>query len=118
MGFLINYFSLPALTLTELYRSRWQVERFFRWIKQHLRITAFFGTSENAVKPQVRIAVFMYVRVAAIPRKRLHSNASLCTILQILSVTLCEKIPLSQLLASCERTIDATLSSNRSGLFE
>ena len=96
--FLTNNFVLPAFTITELYRCRWQVELFFKWIKQHLRIKAFFGTSENAVKSQIWIAVSAYVLVAIV-KKRLHLSASLYEILQILSLTMFEKIPLDQLLA-------------------
>ena len=96
--FLTNNFLLPAFTITELYRCRWQVELFFKWIKQHLRIKAFFGTSENAVKSQIWIAVSAYVLVAIV-KKRLHLSASLYEILQILSLTMFEKIPLDQLLA-------------------
>ncbi len=95
--FLTNNFSLPALTIAQLYRCRWQVELFFKWIKQHLRIKSFFGTNENAVKTQVWIAVSVYVLVAIL-RKRLGITASLYTILQILSVTIFEKTPLDQLL--------------------
>ena len=95
--FLTNNFSLPALTIADLYRSRWQVELFFKWIKQHLRIKAFYGTTENAVKSQIWIAVSIYVLVAII-KKRLKIDASLYTILQILSVTIFEKISLSQAL--------------------
>src|SRR2546426_11133531 len=84
--FLTNNFLLPALTIAQLYRCRWQVELFFRWIKQHLRIKAFFGTSENAVKSQIWIAVSVYVLVAII-KKRLNLEASLFQLLQILSVT-------------------------------
>src|SRR6202158_843589 len=96
--FLTNNFVLPAFTITELYRCRWQVELFFKWIKQHLRIKAFYGISENAVKSQIWIAVSAYVLVAII-KKRLHLSASLYEILQILSLTMFEKIPLHQLLA-------------------
>jgi len=96
--FLTNNFALPALTITELYRCRWQVELFFKWIKQHLRIKAFFGTSENAVKSQIWIAVSVYVLVAIV-KKRLQLSASLYEMLQILSLTMFEKIPLDQLLA-------------------
>jgi hypothetical protein len=96
--FLTNNFVLPAFTITELYRCRWQVELFFKWIKQHLRIKAFFGTSENAVRSQIWIAVSAYVLVAIV-KKRLHLSASLYEILQILSLTMFEKIPLDQLLA-------------------
>lgn len=94
--FLTNNFSLPAKTIAELYRCRWQVELFFKWIKQHLRIKSFFGTSENAVKTQIWIAVAVYVQVAII-KKRLNLDCSLYTILQILSVTIFENIPLNQL---------------------
>ena len=95
--FLTNNFAWAPLTVTELYRCRWQVELFFKWIKQHLRIKAFFGTSENAVKSQIWIAVSVYVLVAIV-KKRLHLTASLYEILQILSLTLYEKTPLAQLL--------------------
>lgn len=100
--FLTNHLALPALTITELYRCRWQVELFFKWIKQHLRIKAFFGTSENAVKTQIWIAVSVYVLVAIV-KKRLHLTASLYEILQILSLTLYEKTPLNLLLT---RTVE------------
>jgi len=96
--FLTNNFVLPAFTIAELYRCRWQVELFFKWIKQHLRIKVFFGTSENAVKSQIWIAVSAYVLVAIV-KKRLNLSASLYEILQILSLTMFEKIPLDQLLA-------------------
>ena len=95
--FLTNNFALPALTIGALYKSRWHVELFFRWVKQHLRIKRFFGTSENAVKSQVWIAVAVYVLVAII-RKRLNLEFSLHSMLQILSVTPFEKVPLFQLL--------------------
>ena len=94
--FLTNNFAQPALTIAKLYKCRWQVELFFKWIKQHLRIKAFFGTSENAVKSQIRIAVSVYVLVAIV-RKRLALSASLYEILQILSLTLFEKTPVNQL---------------------
>jgi len=97
--FLTNNFVLPALTIAKLYKCRWQIELFFKWIKQHLRIKAFYGTSENAVKTQIWIAVSTYVLVAII-RKRLHLEQNLYTILQILSVTLFEKVPLNQLFAN------------------
>ena len=96
--FLTNHFSLPAITVADLYRCRWQVELFFKWIKQHLRIKAFYGTSENAVKTQVWIAISVYVLVAIL-KKRLGIEHSLYTILQILSLTLFEKIELLQLFA-------------------
>ena len=94
--FLTNNFTLPPLVITELYRSRWQVELFFKWIKQNLRIKAFYGTTENAVKTQIWIAVSVYVLVAII-KKRLDLDMSLYTILQVLSVTLFEKIPINQM---------------------
>ena len=93
--FLTNNFTLPALTIAKLYRCRWQVELFFKWIKQHLRIKAFYGTTENAVKTQIWIAISVYVLVAII-KKRLNLHHSLYTILQILSVMLLEKSPLLQ----------------------
>jgi hypothetical protein len=93
--FLTNNFFLPALTIAELFRCRWHVELFFKWIKQHLRIKAFYGTSVNAVKTQIWIAVSVYVLVAIV-KKHLHLEQSLYTILQILSVTLFEKIPIFQ----------------------
>ena len=95
--FLTNHFKLPAFTITELYRCRWQVELFFKWIKQHLRIKAFYGTSENAVKTQIWIAISVYVLVAIL-KKRMSVELSLYTILQLLSLTLFEKMPLLQLL--------------------
>ncbi|MCP4375567.1 MAG: IS4 family transposase [bacterium] len=115
--FLSNNFTLPALTITELYRCRWQVELFFKWIKQHLRIKAFFGTSENAVKTQIWIAVSVYVLVAIV-KKRLHITASLYEMLQILSLTLFEKIPLDQLLAKSVADEVPFLFDNQLNLFE
>jgi hypothetical protein len=97
--FLTNNFGLPALTIAELYRRRWQVELFFKWIKQHLRIKAFFGTSENAVKTQIWIAVATYVLIAII-KKRAALPHSLYQILQILSLTMFERTPLNQLLTT------------------
>jgi hypothetical protein len=96
--FLTNNFALPALTVTELYRCRWQVELFFKWIKQHLRIKQFYGTSENAVKTQIWIAVSVYVLVAIV-KKRLNITASLYEMLQILSLTMFEQTPLNLLLS-------------------
>ena len=115
--FLTNNFALPALTITELYRCRWQVELFFKWIKQHLRIKAFFGTSENAVKSQLWIAVSVYVLVAII-KKRLKLAASLHEILQILSLTMFERIPLDQLLAQIVTDDIDHASANQLFLFE
>jgi hypothetical protein len=99
--FITNNFALPALTIAQIYKARWQVELFFKWIKQHLRIKAFYGTSENAVKTQIWIAVSVYVLVAIV-RKRLGMAASLYQILQILSVTLFEKTPILQALQSSD----------------
>jgi len=96
--FLTNNFTLPALMIAQLYKCRWQVELFFKWIKQHLRIKAFYGTTENAVKTQIWIAISVYVLVAIV-KKRLKLDRSLYTILQILSVTLFEKTPISQALS-------------------
>jgi len=107
---------LPAFTITELYRCRWQVELFFKWIKQHLRIKAFFGTSENAVRSQIWIAVSAYVLVAIV-KKRLHLSASLYEILQILSLTMFEKIPLDQLLAQTMADEIQRVSDNQLILF-
>ena len=99
--FLTNQMTLPAATICALYKNRWQVELFFKWIKQHLRIKAFFGTSENAVKTQIWIAVSVYVLVAIV-KKKLHLDVSLYTLLQILSVTLFEKMPLQKALSDVE----------------
>ena len=99
--FLTNNFILPALTIALLYKCRWQIELFFKWIKQHLRIKSFYGTSENAVKAQIWIAISIYVLIAII-KKRLHIDMSLYTILQILSVTLFEKIHLIQVFANLD----------------
>jgi hypothetical protein len=101
--FLTNDFSLPPESIALLYKQRWQVELFFRWIKQHLRIKAFFGTSENAVKTQVWIAISVYVLVSIV-KKRLHLKQSLYTILQILSISVFEKEPLFQILTNYERS--------------
>jgi len=115
--FLTNNFELPALTVAELYRCRWQVELFFKWIKQHLRIKAFFGTSENAVKTQVWIAVSVYVLVAIV-RKRFGLNASLYETLQILSLTMFETTPLHQLLTLRPPSGISSSSPNQLNLFE
>lgn len=115
--FLTNNFVLPALTITQLYRCRWQVELFFKWIKQHLRIKAFFGTSENAVKSQIWIAVSVYVLVAII-KKRLNLHASLFQLLQILSVTMFERTPLNQLLTLKPTSPAIHISDNQLNLFE
>ncbi len=115
--FLTNNFALPALTITELYRCRWQVELFFKWIKQHLRIKAFFGTSENAVKSQIWIAVSVYVLVAIV-KKRLQLSASLYEILQILSLTMFERMPVDQLLAQTVTDDIERISDKQLILFE
>ena len=110
--FITNNFSLPAATICALYKSRWQVELFFKWIKQHLRIKQFYGTSENAVKTQIWIAVSVYVLVAIV-KKRLDLDASLYTLLQILSVTLFEKMPIHQALAGDENRCNASQITNQ-----
>ena len=117
MVFLTNNFELPALSVADLYRCRWQVELFFKWIKQHLRIKAFFGTSENAVKTQVWIAVAVYVLVAIV-RKRSTSKASLYTILQILSLMLFEKTSLHQLLTDINIATEHSALRNQLTLFD
>jgi hypothetical protein len=117
LTFLTNNFTLPALTIAEIYKSRWQVELFFKWIKQHLRIKAFYGTSENAVKTQIWIAASVYVLVA-IARKRLGLDASLYQILQILSLTLFEKTPILQALQTFEWDADSVTNSNQLILFD
>ena len=114
--FLTNNFSLPAIIIADLYRSRWQVELFFKWIKRNLRIKSFYGTSENAVKTQIWIAVCVYVQVA-IMKKRLKLQASLYTILQILSVTIFENITLNQLFQDNMNAFDEDDLSNQLNLF-
>lgn len=114
--FLTNHFELPALTIAQLYRCRWQVEQFLKWIKQHLRIKRFYGTSENAVKTQIWIATSIYVLVAIV-KKRLKIESSLYTILQILSLTLVEKIPLDQLLNNMELQMQEPENYNQLNLF-
>jgi hypothetical protein len=115
--FLTNNFTLPALTIALIYKSRWQVELFFKWIKQHLRLKAFYGTSENAVKTQIWIAVSVYVLVAIV-RKRLALGASLYQILQILSVTLFEKTPILQVLQASDSENDLPDADNQLILFD
>ena len=114
--FLTNNFTLPAMTIAELYRCRWQVELFFRWIKQNLRIKTFYGTSENAVKAQIWIAVSVYVLVA-IMKKRLKIEASLYTILQVLSVTIFERMPLLQALTDSDYRSETDENNNQLFLF-
>jgi len=117
LGFLTNHFSLPALTITELFRSRWQVELFFKWIKQHLRIKAFYGTSANAVKTQIWIAISVYVLVAIV-KKRLQLEQSLYTILQILSITLFEKRPMKQVFSEPPVLLPSGVHDEQQVLFE
>jgi hypothetical protein len=115
--FLTNNFDLAALTIAQIYRSRWQVELFFRWIKQHLRIKAFYGTTENAVKIQIWIAVSVYVLVAIV-RKRLGLQATLYQILQVLSITLFEKTAILQALQACNSQHDSPDPGNQLILFD
>jgi hypothetical protein len=114
--FLSNQFALPGTTICALYKARWQVELFFKWVKQHLRIKRFYGTSENAVKSQIWIAVSVYVLVAIV-KKRLNLEASLYKLLQILSVTLFEKMMLSQAVTGAEYKPNDHLQCNQLNLF-
>ena len=116
LNFLTNHFALPAQTVAELYRSRWQVELFFKWIKQNLRIKSFYGTSENAVKSQIWIAITVYLLVAII-KKRLNIEDNLHTIFQILSLTLFEKIPILQIVTDSARTTEDHRTDNQLNLF-
>ena len=115
--FLTNHFGLPALTVAQLYRQRWQVELFFRWLKQHLRIKAFYGTSDNAVRTQLWVAVCVYALVAIL-KKRLGSEATLYEILQILSVSVFEKTPVAELFQSLRSQNESLSPSNQLELFE
>ncbi len=115
--FLTNNFALPALTITQLYRCRWQIELFFKWIKQHLRIKAFFGTTENAVKTQIWTAVSVYVLIAIV-KKRLSLSASLYQLLQILSLTVFERVPLIQLFTQCDPLNELANLQNQLNLFK
>jgi len=115
--FLTNQFALPALTICALYKCRWQVELFFKWIKQHLRIKRFYGTSENAVRTQIWIAISVYVLVAII-KKQLKLDSSLHTLLQILSLTLFEKLPLQQVVAETAPVNNDIVLHNQLNLFE
>jgi transposase len=117
LNFLTNNFTLPALTIAQIYKCRWQVELFFKWIKQHLRIKAFYGTSENAVKTQIWIAVSVYVLVVIV-RKRLGIEASLYQVLQILSLTLFEKTPILQALQTSASDNDSLDLGNQLILFD
>jgi len=115
--FLTNHLDLSAQSIADLYRCRWQIELFFKWIKQHLRIKSFFGTSENAVKSQIWIAVSVYVLVAIL-RKRLNITASLYEMLQILSLTMFERMALNQLLARTPQDKNSPDSTNQLFLFD
>ncbi len=115
--YLTNNFSLPALTITKLYKSRWQVELFFKWIKQNLRIKSFFGTSPNAVKTQIWIAVCIYVLVAIL-KKQLNLSESLHKILQVLSVNPFEKVTLQELLTQDESQANNYNNQNQLMLFD
>lgn len=115
--FLTNNFTLPALTICQLYKYRWKVELFFKWIKQHLRIKAFYGTTENAVKTQIWIAISVYVLVAIV-KKQLKLDISLYTFLQILSVTLFEKVNILQLVTETDYKTEQTQLTNQLTLFE
>jgi IS4 transposase len=110
--FLTNNLDLPARTIADLYKCRWQIELFFKWIKQNLSIRSFFGTSENAVRTQIWIAVSIYVLIAIL-KKRLKLDASLSAILQTLSVTLFEKIPLDQLLGNLQDADENCANANQ-----
>jgi IS4 transposase len=113
--FLTNNFTVPAQTIPQLYRGRWQIELFFKWIKQHLRIKAFYGTSPNAVHTQIWTAIAVYLLVAIL-KKHLQLDASLYTLLQILSLTLFEKMPISQALAQHSSTSPSSDTENHQGL--
>jgi len=115
--FLTNNFHLPALTISQLYKCRWQIELFFKWIKQHLRIKAFYGTSENAVKTQIWTAIAIYVLIAII-KKQLKIDLNLYTMLQIFSVSIFEKVPILQLLTDCKYKNINSDSCNQIELFE
>ena len=117
LAVLTNNFDLPALTLARLYRCRWQVELFFKWIKQHLRIKAFYGTSENAVRSQIWIAISVYVLIAIV-RKRLAIRASLYTMLQVLSLTPFEKMPMNKAFFDDDYSEQQSLKTNQLNLFD
>jgi hypothetical protein len=116
LNFLTNQMALPALTICDLYKSRWQVELFFKWIKQHLRIKRFYGTSENAVKTQIWIAVSVYVLVAIV-RKRLKLEAPLYTLLQVFSVTVFEKVEIQTAFARAAYSSEDAQDDNQLNLF-
>jgi IS4 transposase len=114
--FLTNQTALPALTICDLYKSRWQVEFFFKWIKQHLRIKKFYGTSENAVKTQIWIAVSVYVLVAIV-RKRLKLNVSLYTLMQVFSVTVFERSSIESVIFQTADGSEHVMDDNQLNLF-
>ncbi len=116
-NFLTNNFAIPAQTVPDLYRYGWQVELFFKWIKQHLRIKSFFGTSENAVKRQIWIAISVYVPIAII-KKRLELKTDLYTILQVLSLTLFKKSPLEQIFTEGDSIVQHDNNPNQMNLFD
>ena len=116
-NFLTDHFAIPATTVADLYRHRWRVELFFKWIKQHLRIKSFFGTSENAVKTQIWIAVAVSVLVAIV-KKRLGIPGDLYTFLQVLSLTLFEKTPITSLFSESDRTKAQNNNPNQLNLFD
>lgn len=117
LTFLTNNFLLPAKTIADIYKARWQVELFFKWIKQHLRIKAFFGTSENAVRSQIWICIATYVLIAII-KKQLKLEQSLYTIIQIFSVSIFQKTPILQLFSDDPHTMEDTANSNQLNLFD
>ena len=117
LSLLTNHFALPALTITQLYKARWNVELFFKWIKQHLRVKKFYGTSANAVKTQLWVALIVYLLVAIL-KKRLGLQASLYKILQVLSVTLFEKMPILQALEGVDVELPSHIPPNQLSLFE
>ena len=117
LSLLTNHFALPALTITQLYKARWNVELFFKWIKQHLRVKKFYGTSANAVKTQLWVALIVYLLVAIL-KKRLGLQASLYKILQILSMTLFEKMPILQALEGVDLQLPPQTPPNQLSLFE
>ena len=115
--FLTNNFTLPAQVIAQLYKSRWQIELFFKWIKQHLRIKVFYGTSENAVKTQIWTAISVYVLVALV-KKRMNLDITLYTFLQILSVSVFEKVDILQLVTNSTGITEDTYISNQLNLFD
>lgn len=115
--FLSNMFNVPSMTIADLYKCRWKVETFFRWIKQNLKIKAFYGTTENAVKTQIWIAITVYVQVAII-KKRLNLDISLYTFLQVISVNIFEKVPILQLFRDDDYNYQETISDNQLNLFD